>query len=241
VTKIRAIAAHEIVAQTHPRPPAQEADQVAMAVGKAIDETLSQFGHRVRIGRKPTATFLREFAAAALDDALAEQAVEVDPTERERILRRVDGLVKAYRASPIFGLARPKTRVILINGEVAVYAQPDYWDGRGRFFEMKSYPAVPPRPDVLLQVRLFQLAFPKFDSVLVCLNRHSDPVEVTSTVVPPPTEEEARATLALAFDVGSKSGRELVFEYMEGPFVSYRLAPPPSPPGSGEERSPRPP
>ncbi len=229
MTKIFTIPVHEVVARTYPRPPPEEKDEIAMAVGKAIDGTLSQFGYQVGIGRKPTATALRGWAETLLDDGLAEAAVEISPTEREKILRQVHEVVRAYRGSPIFGLTRPKTRVILIDDRVGVYAQPDYWDGRQRIFEMKSYRAVPLPPDVALQLRMFQLAFPRFESVVVCLNRHTTPVETTSAVIPPPSPEEANASLRLAYDVGLRFGEEKVFEYMEGPFVRYTLPPGPVP------------
>jgi hypothetical protein len=132
-------------------------------------------------------------------------------------------VLQAYRLSEIFGLARPRTRVIVIGGTVGVYAQPDYWDGRGRFFEMKSYRAIPPPPDVALQLRLFQLAFPQFEAVLVCIDRHARPVETTSAVIPPLTREETASALRLAFDVGWEFGHEKVLEYMEGPFTHYPL------------------
>ncbi len=88
---------------------------------------------------------------------------------------------------------------------------------------MKSYPAIPPPPDVALQLRLFRLAFPQFEAVLVCINRHVSPVETTSTVTPPLTEEETASALRLAYDIGSQFGQEKVLEYMEDPFTHYAL------------------
>ena len=225
MTTIRAIATHEIVERTHPRPPPEEADRVAMAVGRAIDGTLSQLGYQIRSGRRPTATSTRRYADALLSVALDEEAVAVTDPERRTILEQIDGTLKAYRGSVIFGLARPKSRIILIDGRVGVYAQPDYWDGRGRFYEMKSYLAIPPAPEVALQLRLFQLAFPGFGATLVCLDRHRAPVEARSYEVPPPTEEEQGTTLRLAYDLGARFGQEKVVEYMEGPFVRYGLPP----------------
>ncbi len=194
-----------------------------MAVGKAIDGTLSQFGHQIRIGRKPTVTSMRVLAGRLLDEALEEAATALTAPERERTLHQIHDVLQAYRRTPLFGLPRPKTRVILIDGRVGVYAQPDYWDGRARFFEMKSYRAIPPPPDVALQMRLFQLAFPKFESVLVCINRRSSPVETSSSVIPPPTVEETDSALRLAHDLGREFGEEKVVEYMDGPFVRYAL------------------
>ncbi len=228
MTTLRTIAVHEIVQRTYPRPPATEQDEVAMAVGKAIDGSLSQFGHQARLGRKPTAAAMRGMAETLLDEALEEAAVTVTVPERDRILSQFRGVLQAYRQSEIFGLARPRTRVIRIGGRVGVYAQPDYWDGRARFFEMKSYPAIPLRPDIAMQLRLFQLAFPKFEAVLVCLNRHASPVETTSAIIPGPTPEESAAALHLAYVLGLEFGQDKVAEYMEGPFVDYALPATPS-------------
>jgi hypothetical protein len=224
MTTLRTIPAHEIVQRTYPRPPPEEKDRVAMAVGKAIDGCLTQFGYEFRQGRRPTATAMRAVAESLLDEGLEEAAVEIPPEEKEKILVQLNGVLQAYRRSEIFGLARPRTRVIVIDGRVGVYAQPDYWDGKARFFEMKSFLAIPPPPDVALQVRLFQLAFPQFEAVLLCINRHSQPVEVASTVIPFPTSEEAATALRLAYDLGVQFGVEKVFEYMQGPFVHYSLS-----------------
>lgn len=227
MTTIRTIAAHEIVQRTYPRPPPTERDEVAMAVGKAIDGALSQFGHLSRQGRKPTASAMRALSESLLDDALHEAAVDVTLPERDQLRAQFHGVLQAYRRSPIFGLARPRTRVIRIDGRVGVYAQPDYWDGTARFFEMKSYSTLPSRPEVALQLALFQLAFPQFEAVLVCLNRHATPVETTLAVVPPLSPEERRSTLQIAYSLGLEFGQEKVPEYMEGPFVDYVLGPAP--------------
>jgi len=223
MTTVRMIPTHEIVRRTYPRPPPQERDQIAMAVGKAIDGALTQFGHDLRQGRHPTQTAMGRLAEDLLGEALEEAAVALEPPARETTLRQIQEVLRAYRHSEIAGLARPRTRVFLIDAKVGVYAQPDYWDGRGRFFEMKSYRAVPLPPDVALQVRLFQLAFPGFEAVIVCLDRHASPVEVTSTVVPPSTPEEVAEALRAAYDLGNEFGQEKVLEYIEGPFVHYTL------------------
>jgi hypothetical protein len=218
---VRMIAVHEIVRRTYPRPPPVERDHIAMAVGKAIDGALARFGHEMRLGRRPTQAAMSREAATLMDEALAEAAVTLTGPARADTLREIEEVIRAYRHTEIAGLARPRTRVVLIDGAVGVYAQPDYWDGRRRFFEMKSYRAIPPPPDVALQLRLFQLAFPGFEAVLVCLDRHARPVEVTTSVVPAPSHEEATSTLKLGYDLGREFGQEKVLEYVEGPFVHY--------------------
>ncbi len=224
--RVRAIPVHEVVRHAFPRPPPEAKDEIAMAIGRAIDGMLAQFGYELRSGRRPTATALRRLGESLLDDALEEAAVEVPPDDLRTLRAQIAAMLPAYRQSPIAGLGRPKTHVVRIGPEVAVYAQPDYWDGRARFYEMKSYRAIPPPPDVGLQLRLFQLAFPGFEAVLVCLNRHVLPVEVATAHIPPPTAAEASTALRLAYDVGRESGEEKVLAYMEGPFVHYPVPPP---------------
>ncbi len=220
---IRTIPVHEVVRRVYPRPPPEEKDHIAMAIGRAIDGVLAQFGYEQRQGRHPTASAMRRYGGTLLDDALEEAAVEVPAPERERLLDRLGAVLQAYRKTEIAGLPRPKTHVIVIDGLVGVYAQPDYWDGKRRFYEMKSFRAIPPPPDVALQVRLFQLAFPGFEAVLLCLNRHADPVETTSAVIPPPKDEETVEALRQAYRVGREFGEEKVLQYVEGPFVHYSL------------------
>jgi hypothetical protein len=227
MTTVRMIPVHEIVRSRYPRPPPEERDQIAMAVGKAIDGTLADLGYQLRLGRRPTQSGLDAQAGLLLEESLAENAVDLSVPEKTQMLLRIREVVRAYRRSELVGLGRPKTRVCLIDGKVGVYAQPDFWDGRRRVFELKSYRAVPPPPDVALQLRLFQLAFPGLEMVLVCLDRHVLPVETTSLVVPPPTPAETDEALRLAFDVGCQLGQEKVLEYVEGPFVQYTLSPVP--------------
>lgn len=227
MTTIRALPVHAIVELTYPRP-AREGEELAKAIGRAIDGALSQIGHRARTGRRPTVSAMRSLAEAMLDDEVESAGVDLPDDARAKVLAELRGTIEAYRSSEIFGLARPKTRVILIDGSVAVYAQPDYWDGARRFYEMKSYGAIPPPPDVALQLRLFQLAFPGLEAVLFCIDRHAVPISARAQVVPPPTAEETHAALRAAFDLGRSHGEPKVLEYLEGPFVAYSLgtAPP---------------
>ncbi len=222
MTKIRTLATHEVVRRVYPRTP-REGSEVGLAVGTAIDHALSRFGHEFRTGRRPTASAMRALAGSVLDEELEALAAEIGAEERAVVLSQIEGVLVAFRRSELFGLARPRTRLIAIGTEVGIYAQPDYWDGRGRFFEMKSYRAIPPPPDVALQLRLFQLAFPGFEAALVCIDRHRAPVETTSLVVPPPTSEEAEATLRLAYDLGREHGQEKVLEYLDAPTVRYSV------------------
>jgi hypothetical protein len=101
VDRLRTIPVHEVVRRTFPRPPPEDKDHVAMAVGRTIDGTLAQFGHEYRVGRRPTATAMRRFGTTLLEESLREEAVEVSTAERTRILEELDGVLQAYRRSPL--------------------------------------------------------------------------------------------------------------------------------------------
>ncbi|HTP54357.1 MAG TPA: hypothetical protein VML94_05295 [Thermoplasmata archaeon] len=222
---LRTLPTYEVVQRTYPRP-TREGDEIAKAIGRAIDGALSQIGHQARIGRRPTVSAMRATAETLLDEEIETAGEDLSPELRAKTLTEIQGVLLAYRASPILGLPRPKSRLIVIGNEVGIYAQPDYWDGARRFFEMKSYLAIPPPPDVALQLRLFQLAFPGLESILICLDRHASPVTVRTLTLPPPTPEESALALRRAYDLAREHGEPKVLEYLEGPFVPYPIPPP---------------
>jgi len=195
-----------------------------MAVGTALDDTLSHFSWEVREGRRPTSAAMNRWAETVLDRQLEEADVLLTAAARASELLAISNVLQAFRKTEIMGLARPRSRLILINEEVGVYAQPDYWDGRDRFFEMKSYLAVPPPPDVDLQVRLFQLAFAGFRSYLACFDRHVTPVTTTIVEVPPQPRAVAEETLRTAYRVGRQVGVPKVLEYVDAPTVRYTVS-----------------
>jgi hypothetical protein len=226
---IRTLAAHEVVRAVFPRP-VTEADELGMAVGKAIDETLSHFCYEVRAGRRPTFSSMQRYATEVLDREIADSDLSLEAAVRRHELESVFSVVRAFRRTDLMGLARPRSRLIVIGEGVGVYAQPDYWDGRDRFYEMKSYLALPPPPDVELQVRLFQLAFPGFRSYLACFDRHADPVTTTVALVPELSEERRQEVLRLAYRTGVSLGAPKVLEYLDAPTVRYPLPSEPGPP-----------
>ena len=220
MTTIRTLPTYEIVHRVHPRP-ITERDEIGLVVGKAIDETLSRFSHESREGRKPSLSAMSRLADSYLEEGLKDADLSLEPNQREELQRQVEGVLAAFRKCPALGCSRPRTRLILIDGEVGIYAQPDYWDSRARFYEMKSYQAVPPPPDVALQMGFFQLAFPGFESFLLCIDRHASPVTTTVARVPPMTEGRRQELLELAYRLGQESGEEKVLEYVDNPVVRH--------------------
>jgi hypothetical protein len=222
MTTVKTVAAHEVVQAAYPRP-VTERDEVGMAVGKAIDDTLSRYSYEFSQSRRPTRTAMNRMAAEVLDEELENADVQLAPEDRERQLEAISAVLQAFRKSEIMGLTRPRSRLILINGRVGIYAQPDYWDGRERFYEMKSYHADPMPPDVHLQLQLFQCAFPKFRAFLACFDRHATPVTTTIEEVPPLEPVVAHQVLRLAYDTGLEKGVEKVLEYVDSPTERYSI------------------
>jgi hypothetical protein len=227
VTTLVTIAAHEVVRAAYPRP-ITERDEIGIAVGRAIDGTLSKCSHEFASGRRPTRTAMARLGEEILDEELKDADLQLTASERDRHLRSVSDVLQAFRRSEVMGLARPRSRLIVINGRVGVYAQPDFWDGRGRFYEMKSYHADPVPPDVRLQVQLFQCAFPGFRAFLAWFDRHATPVTTTIQEMPPLEATTVEEILGLAYRTGVEKGIEKVLEYIDNPSVPYSL---PEPPG----------
>jgi hypothetical protein len=224
MTAVRTVAAHQVVQAAYPRP-VTEKDEIGMAVGKAIDETLSRYSHDFAQARRPTVASMQRLATEVLDRELADTDLTLIPNDRQQQLAAVFGVLQAFRRSEVMGLPRPRSRLILINECVGVYAQPDYWNGRDRFYEMKSYLARPTPPDVELQLRLFQCAFPQFRAFLACFDRHATPVVTAIEEVPPLEPGVADGVLRLAYRTGLEQGTEKVLEYVDNPIVRYVITP----------------
>ncbi|HXW66440.1 MAG TPA: hypothetical protein VEL82_00930 [Thermoplasmata archaeon] len=220
MTTVRTVASHEIVRALFPRP-VTERDEIAMAVGKAIDGALSRFSHEFRMGRRPSLAAMDRFSAEELDRAIEEAAVSLPPTDRARQLEEIAGVLRAFRGSELMGLPRPRSRLILIGEDAGIYAQPDYWDGRARFFEMKSYRADPVPPDVELQLRLFQLGFPECRGFLAAFDRHARPVTVHISEIPAAEAADRTELLREARHIALEAGVPKVLEYIDNPVVRY--------------------
>ncbi|MGC2034623.1 MAG: hypothetical protein WA761_04150 [Thermoplasmata archaeon] len=217
---MRTLATHEVVQLVHPRP-ITERDELGIAVGHAIDSALSRYSHESAQGFRPTASSMNRLAAEDLEEQLSDAHVAVSPEEKGSVQRQIAGVLQAFRQSEVFGLRRPRTRMIVIDEAVGIYAQPDYWDGKSRFYEMKSYRAFPPHPDVALQLKLFQLAFPGFNAYLLSIDRHATPVTTLLSPIPPLTAEESSEVLRSAFRWGLERGIEKVLDYVDSPIVRY--------------------
>lgn len=233
MTTLRTVAVHDVVRALYPREASTDRDELALVAGSVIDRTLSEFSHRAARGQRPTQGAMEKFGDAALDDELRARGFVPGPALLAPIRAELAAMLRAFRRSELFGLPRPKSRLVVVNESVGVYAQPDYWDGRARIFEMKSYRAIPPAEDVRAQLALFQLAFPNFEQRLVCLDRHARPPTVEAITIPPPAAEERERLLTEALRVGRADGVERVVEFVDNPVVRYTIREGPHTPATG--------
>ncbi|HEV2519772.1 MAG TPA: hypothetical protein VGX00_04020 [Thermoplasmata archaeon] len=224
MTRVRTVATHQVVSSTFPRP-VTEADELGMAIGKAIDTALGRYSHEASRGRRPGVAATVEFGMSEFDALRREADLVLAEALVIEVRREIEGVIRAFRGSVLFGLERPRSRLILIGEATGIYAQPDYWDRRHAFFEMKSYRAIPPPPDVALQMALFHLAFPGLRGSLVGFDRHADPVSVHLAEVPAPTPSERARLLRIAHRCALEIGVEKVLEYVDAPVVRYALPP----------------
>jgi hypothetical protein len=222
MSSVKCVAAHEVVQATYPRP-VTERDEIGMAVGKAIDDTLSKYSYEFSQGRHPTRTAMNRLAGETLDEELANADLRLTSEARELQMGAIAAVLQAFRKSEVMGMTRPRSRLIVINGRAGVYAQPDYWDGQDRFYEMKSYLARPIPADVGLQLQLFQLAFPKFRAFLACFDRHVTPVVTTIDEIPALEPAAQEGVLRLALGIALEKGSDRVLEYVENPILRYNL------------------
>lgn len=224
MTSVRTVAAHQVVSAIFPRPEREE-DHWARAEGAGIDTALSAFSHEARSGRRPSVSSMAERGLQRFREVAEEAGEAPDAARREALRPRFESVLRAFRRGPLAELPRPRSRLIVVGGRWGIYAQPDYWDGRARFYEMKSYRTSPDRPEIGLQLRLFQLAFPGFVATLICYDRRTEPVEVTSIELAPLTEGERRETLRQAVEVAERLGVEKVLEYVDAPMIPYAADP----------------
>jgi hypothetical protein len=226
MTGVRTVATHDVVSATFPRV-VTERDELGMAVGKAVDTAVSRYSHEASRGRRPGVAAIVALGRAEFEELARDADLVLTEADRAEVERQISGVVRAFRGSVLFGLERPRSRLILIGETVGVYAQPDFWDRRSAFYEMKSYRASPPSPEVTLQVALFCLAFPGFHARLVGLDRHANPVTVHVEEMAGPGEEEQARILRLAFEFGVEHGTDKVLEFIDAPVVRYALPPGP--------------
>ncbi len=138
-----------------------KSDPFALALGRAFDIASAEYSFFVAIGEgdpaeKALDVFESEFIRAYGSRTEAKKARELGAE-----------LLKAYRRAGLLKYMRPRTRTIVINDRVAVFAQPDLAGG-GYFIELKTFDIDPNNIPLYVkkQLEVFQLAFPGYRPVI---------------------------------------------------------------------------
>jgi len=160
--RLKVFAAHELINEKFKL----GGDAVSLAFGLAFDRAianLNYYEYRTGgLGRRLVWKALRHFTWEF--SRLAPEGVEV-----RQYAAKAWRMICAFRKTPAYGVLRDKTRAVVVDGEVAMYAQPDFADDfENVIYEVKSYEL----DGVWLeasryQVRLFQLAYPDHAACLI--------------------------------------------------------------------------
>jgi len=113
-----------------------------MAFGKALDTALSQHNYYQSLTFRPLLREAMRCTMKVFAEELRKQGVELSRSEKVAYAGRAWRMLSCWRKSKYAELLRPRTHVILLekNGALyGVFAQPDFWDEVSVFYEVKSY------------------------------------------------------------------------------------------------------
>ncbi|MGC8609716.1 MAG: hypothetical protein ACP5UV_07600, partial [Thermoplasmata archaeon] len=157
MAEVKYFAAHSLVSSKFKF----SGDPVKMAFGTAIDTAISQHNYfTTRSFRNLRMQQIRNFSAV-FRERLREENVSIDRKVFEEHVKRAWRMIFAFSKTNVSNMLRERTRAVIVKGdpEIVMYTQPDFVDYED-FYEMKSFEITDPvQPEVLFQVKLFQLSF----------------------------------------------------------------------------------
>ncbi len=117
-------------------------------------------------------------------------------------------MIFAFSKTDVSGMLRERTRCVIVKGEsdIVMYTQPDFVNYED-FYEMKSFEISDPvQPEVLFQVRLFQLAFDGNANILG-FREENGYYNAQIIQVPPLEDDERQKLLNEIYLFGMSSGK----------------------------------
>ena len=139
---------------------------IRLAFGKALDRAISQYNYYSMHTTRSLLGKAQRCAMAVLRNELKNMEVEVSGEELKEQARKMWRMLAAWYKSPYVRYLRPKTHVIIMrSGDFigALYAQPDFEDNVGQFYEVKSFDIEKePKKHVQVQAGVFSLLGPLF-------------------------------------------------------------------------------
>ncbi|KJE48957.1 MULTISPECIES: hypothetical protein [Acidiplasma] len=223
---MRVIATHEYVKNFIKH----TGDKLPMVIGKCLDDTVSKmvyFKNRHIINRDITIKALRSYTAL-LKDELHKNCISLENSDLRYYYAMGWKFINAFKKSVIYenSLLRDRTRIIIINDEAGIYAQPDFVDYENKtIYEMKSFSLKPLPEYVRLQARVFQLAYPDFKTVLIAFPRDQDYIKVQNIKLREYKDVTKNRLLREIYNFTMQNGRDMDMFTAIGnkKYIKYKL------------------
>ncbi|AAT43067.1 hypothetical protein [Picrophilus oshimae] len=195
-------------------------------LGKCLDDVVSGMvyysGYIKRdISLKAIKKFIAEFKSETKSNELKIENMDFYINTAWRFIH-------AFKGSEIYKnrFMKEKTRLIVINGDAGVYAQPDFIDYNNKtFYEMKSFSVRPAPLYVIKQVRIFQLAYPDFKSYIIGIPRDKRYIRIQRVRVNESSERTKKSLLKSLYNYAMENGRDIDYKdaIFKRHFTSYSV------------------
>ncbi len=194
--------------------------------GKCLDDVVSGMVYYSRyIKRDISLKAIRKFVAEFKNE-MNINSVNIDNINI--YIESAWRFIHAFKTSDIYKnrFMKDRTRLIIINGDVGIYAQPDFVNYDDKiFYEMKSFSVRPVPLYVIKQVRIFQLAYPDFESYLIGIPRDKRYIKIQKILVNRSSEKTKKMLLRSLYEYAIKNGRDIDYNdaIFKRRFISYSI------------------
>jgi hypothetical protein len=211
--KIKVIATHEYTNQFVNHNPSL----IDLAFGRAFDLAISQyvyFSEKANSLKNLHLKALRNFTAI-FNNELKKMNLKIDYKEKRNIVNAFLRSLYAFQKTEIFKekILRPRTRIITIDNEAGIMAQPDFEDFMNNIiYEIKTFSLNPFPIYVKKQIRVFQLAFPNYKAIVLGFNWKEKYVNIEKIEFEEIEENEKKELLQQLKDFCLKNGKDKEYE-----------------------------
>lgn len=187
---------------------------INMILGKCLDETVTQmnyYSYKSEFKRNISLNAMKSFAVM-LNSELIKNNIILDNKDKKNYYAMGWRFINAFKKSELYEntLLRDRTRLIIINDEAGIYAQPDFVDYYNEImYEMKSFSLKPVPKYVKMQVKIFQLAYPGFESKLIAFPRDDGYIKVQKITVKEQAERTKKILLKKLYKFVIDNGDEI--------------------------------
>lgn len=205
-------------------------DKRGMVLGKCLDETVSKmnyYNYKYQINRDISLKALKSYTVF-LKSEFEKHDIVIDKSEMRTYYAMGWKFINAFKKSVLYEnmLLRDRTRIVTINDDVGIYAQPDFVDYADNvIYEMKSFSLKPLPEYVRKQVRIFQLAYPNFNTVIIGFPRNEEYIKPQIVKLTDPKERTKKILLKKLYRYAMEYGKNIDYEEAIGnrKCINYRI------------------